>query len=448
SSTQADRAQSSRVPVPLPEDPYEAIRQAYLVGTDTDTPHVGHVEESEGFGTSSTGSTSSNSTTLLSPDHPLTRDTPVLVPSLRRNARMAVRVQHVLSPDYSARIVEAASMSDVAFHKRFRSSYESSPSPSPSLLVRKRYRGTSELILGTHSEGDELGDEEVSLDSDSGSEDTEDEGTVAGDEDLGLDDEGYGLDDKSHGIDEEGHSVERDGLGLEEEDEAIPEAEEDQRYSTFEVDPEDGTVYIDVPTYPLSTPPVQTPLSPDWTPGSLLISPSHSDVPSPVSSPLISLTVPSPVATPTATILVDEDQFIEVGAQLELYGSILQDHTQRLDVMPPTLFAEIDRDVRELYTRSGAVRDEIFSQRYRLRSLEQEQERAVMTFGALWRPVLALETWAGHVDTRMANMSRAGYDDHRLVHDLLVQQTSLQHELQEMRGRVTALEQERDRGEQ
>ncbi|GKB03135.1 hypothetical protein Tco_0831224 [Tanacetum coccineum] len=35
SSTQADGAQSSRVPVPLLEDPYEAIRQAYLDGTDT-----------------------------------------------------------------------------------------------------------------------------------------------------------------------------------------------------------------------------------------------------------------------------------------------------------------------------------------------------------------------------------------------------------------------------
>ncbi|GKF25167.1 hypothetical protein Tco_0081061, partial [Tanacetum coccineum] len=171
------------------------------------------------------------------------------------------------------------------------------------------------------------------------------------------------------------------------------------------------SVYIDVPTYPPSAPPVQKPPSPDWTPGSLPISPSHFDVPSPVSSPLISLTVPLPVATPTATIPVDEDQFIEVGAQLELYRSILQNHTQRLDAMPPTLFAEIDRDVGELYTRSGAVRDEIFSQRYRLRSLEQEQERVVMTFGALWRPMLALETWAGH------------------------------HELQEMRGRVTALEQ-------
>ncbi|GKB12966.1 hypothetical protein Tco_0846889 [Tanacetum coccineum] len=143
---------------------------------------------------------------------------------------------------------------------------------------------------------------------------------------------------------------------------------------------------------------------------------------------MISLIVPSPialpVATPTATISVDEDQFIKIEAQLELYGGILQDQTQRLDVMPPTLFADIDRDVRELYTRSGAVRDEIFSQRYRLRSLKHEQERTVMTFGTLWRPVLALEAWAG------------------------LQQDDLQRELQETRDRVTALERERDHREQ
>nr|GEX41145.1 hypothetical protein [Tanacetum cinerariifolium] len=56
-----------------------------------------------------------------------------------------------------------------------------------------------------------------------------------------------------------------------------------------------------------------------------------------------------------------------------------------------TLFVYIDRDVRELYTRSGAVRDEIFSQRYKFRSLEREQERVAVTFRALWRLVLASE---------------------------------------------------------
>ncbi|GKD57427.1 hypothetical protein Tco_1290814 [Tanacetum coccineum] len=112
--------------------------------------------------------------------------------------------------------------------------------------------------------------------------------------------------------------------------------------------------------------------------------------------------------------------------------------------MPPTLFVGIDRDVRELYTRLGVVRDEIFSQRYMFRSLELEQERTNVAFGALWRPVLALEAWAGHVDTRMADLSRARYDDHRLIHDMLVQLPALQRELWEMRGRVTTLEQERD----
>ncbi|GJV60929.1 hypothetical protein Tco_1467029 [Tanacetum coccineum] len=99
---------------------------------------------------------------------------------------------------------------------------------------------------------------------------------------------------------------------------------------------------------------------------------------------MVSLTIPSPiaslVATPTATIPVDKDQFIEIGAHLELFKEVL----------------------------------------------------------------LALEAWAGHVDTRMADLSWAGYNDHRLVHDMLVQQAALQHELQEIRGRVTALEQERD----
>ncbi|GKG53050.1 hypothetical protein Tco_0552318, partial [Tanacetum coccineum] len=44
----------------------------------------------------------------------------------------------------------------------------------------------------------------------------------------------------------------------------------------------------------------------------------------------------------------------------------------------------------------------------------------------------------------MADMSWMGYDVHRLVHDLLVQQATLQRELQEMRGHVIALEWERD----
>nr|GEY88785.1 hypothetical protein [Tanacetum cinerariifolium] len=275
-------------------------------------------------------------------------------------------------------------MSDSAFRKRFSSSYDSSPLLT--LPVWKRYRGTSKLILGTDSEEDEEVDESSNVDSKS--EDVEykgpttddedpaakDEGLAAGVKGLSLDgksygvnDEIHGLDDESYGIDGEGRSIESDGLGLEEEEEAVPEGqrlaipvvgttvseplgliywalrgreltlEEDHVYSTFEVGQGSGST--SEPERSERTPP-----SPEWTFVLLPISRSLSVVPLPVSSPMIPLTVPSPIATSIATILVDEDQFIEVGAQLNLYRGILQDHTLRLDAMLPTLFAEIDKD--------------------------------------------------------------------------------------------------------
>nr|GEW18634.1 hypothetical protein [Tanacetum cinerariifolium] len=161
----ADGAQSSRVPVPLLKDPYEAIRQPYLVGADTESepfegesetpesPHTValptcHVEESEGFGTFGARSTLSDSTAPLSPDHPLSHTTPVLVPSLHRTVRMAMRVPPAMSPGLSVSIAEVADMSELAFRKRFRSSYDSSPSST--LLVRKRYRGhgLADIVYG------------------------------------------------------------------------------------------------------------------------------------------------------------------------------------------------------------------------------------------------------------------------------------------------------------
>ncbi|GJZ63762.1 hypothetical protein Tco_0620183 [Tanacetum coccineum] len=317
---------------------------------------------------------SSDSTAPLSPDHPLTHTsltpTPTYASFHRRTAHMTMHAKPVMSLSHSARVTEAMALSDLGFCKMYRSSYETpSSSSSPALLVRKRYRGKSELILDTDSEEDEIGEEDTD------------------------EDKGHGLDDKGHGLDDEGRSVESNRLGLgygalRRRELAV---EEDQHI----VRPEDGITYIDVPAYPPPAPPVQTPPSPKWSSA-------------------------SPVAVSTATIPVDEDQLIKIGAQLELYEGILHDHTYCLDEMPPTLFADIDRDVRELYTISGVVRYEIFSQRYRFRSLELEQERTVVMFGALWRPVLALDAWAGHVDTRMADMSRAGYDDHRLIHDMLV----------------------------
>nr|GEW17945.1 hypothetical protein [Tanacetum cinerariifolium] len=157
-STQADEAQSSRVPVPLSKDPNKAIR------------------ESKGFGMPDARSTSLDSTVPLLPDYSLTHTTLVLVPFLRRNA---------------------------LFRKRFKSSYDSLPSPT--FLAQKRYRGTFELIFDTDSEGDELGEEEdeeeeKSSDLNSKSKDAEDEGTTVEDEDPAVGDEGLAVGDKGPSI--------------------------------------------------------------------------------------------------------------------------------------------------------------------------------------------------------------------------------------------------------
>nr|GEY37747.1 hypothetical protein [Tanacetum cinerariifolium] len=164
----ADRSQSSRVPVPLPEDAYEAIKQAYLIGTDTESePFKGEAETSE------------------SPHpHVMLRSLRVLARLV--TARMAVRVPPTMSPSLSAGIAEVAAMSDSTFGKRFRSFYDNSPSPT--LPIRKRYRGTSELILDTNSENDEEVEESLGFDSES--EDAEDEGPIAEDEDPAARDEG------------------------------------------------------------------------------------------------------------------------------------------------------------------------------------------------------------------------------------------------------------------
>ncbi|GKB90005.1 hypothetical protein Tco_0962277 [Tanacetum coccineum] len=322
---------------------------------------------------SSYSSALSDSTTPLSPDHPLTHILPTPTPTR------------------------------TSFH--YRTARMTSPSSSLSLVlpVRKRYRGTSELILDTDSEGDELGDEDIKEDDKDESLDADDEEERSDDEGHGSDDEGRGLGDEDHRLDDEGGGLEWEGLGLEEEaapeghQHAVPvmdtavneplslgygaarrralESIEEITPSTYEVgqssksiseqqgadrvsafrqpilttwvDLKDDRVYTDIPIYP-PVAPVQTPLSPEWSSGSLPVSPSSYVVLSPISSL---------VAPLTATIL---------------------DHTQRLDALPPTLVVDIDR------------------------------------------PMLALKAWARHVDTQLADTSRDRYDDHRLNHDMLV----------------------------
>ncbi|GKF91702.1 hypothetical protein Tco_0275403 [Tanacetum coccineum] len=117
SSTQADRAQSSRVPVPFSEDPYKAIRQAYLDGTDT---------ESEPF------------------EDPTDTEAP-------KTAHIAVRVSPAMSSGLSASMAEVEAMSESAF------------------------------LEDSEEDDDDEEDEEIdeSLDSDKVSEDAEDEGPTA-----------------------------------------------------------------------------------------------------------------------------------------------------------------------------------------------------------------------------------------------------------------------------
>ncbi|GJW92542.1 hypothetical protein Tco_0170095 [Tanacetum coccineum] len=105
---------------------------------------------------------------------------------------------------------------------------------------------------------------------------------------------GHGRDYESHGIDDEGYSIESDRLSLEEEEEAVT------RSASSVSSVRDGLL--------------------------LPISPSHSNVPSLISSPMISLTVPSPVATPAA---VEAERFLIEGWELNfsMQGGIDRDHT-------------------------------------------------------------------------------------------------------------------------
>nr|GEV43206.1 hypothetical protein [Tanacetum cinerariifolium] len=79
----------------------------------------------------------SDSTSSVSPDHPLhTQTSPIPIQPrasyYRNTARMVVRTQPNLSPGISARVIEAMTLSPSSF--------------------RKRYRGTSEPIVDTETE--------------------------------------------------------------------------------------------------------------------------------------------------------------------------------------------------------------------------------------------------------------------------------------------------------
>nr|GEZ67580.1 hypothetical protein [Tanacetum cinerariifolium] len=404
-----NEAQSSRVPVPLSDDPYRAVRQSHLADTDTESgplkdlretkiPHpllvvpssvpssddlymtVGQdhtpitidiesepkeapleIEEFQPLVskapliddefevsepsdiriTSSHSLASSNFTAPLSPDHPLTQTSPTHTPNRasfhRRIVRMAVRTQPTLSPGMSARIPKAAALSPYSFRKRYRSSYETpSPLSSLTLPIRKRYQGTSELIEDTKGESSEPNSERDGSEDETSDSEEEEEAAPEGqhqavlvedtamDEPLGL---GYGALRRRELVVGRGEMPNTFEVG--QSFRSVPEHEEVER------------------VYALRQPNLVT-----WLSGSLSVSSSSPAVPTPIVSP---------VTTSATIIAVDKDEFLEVGVQLELHGSILHDHTQWLDALPPTLFEGYVRDLRELYTRSRAIRDDILS---------------------------------------------------------------------------------------
>nr|GFB07505.1 hypothetical protein [Tanacetum cinerariifolium] len=228
--TQANGAQISRLLVLLPDDPYVSVRQAQLVDTEI----------------------SSDSTASLSPGHPLTHVLPTPTPTRVlvhcKTARMAMHTQPTLSSGMSARIAKAAALSLSSFRKRYRSSYETpSPSSSLTLPMRKRYRGTSKLILDIDTKGDELGERILR---------------------RMRDDEGQGFKDEGPGMEEE------EKVAPEGQQQAVPVANTaasellglgygGKGLGVVPLNPEDGRIYSDIPTYIPLAAPVQTPLSPE-----------------------------------------------------------------------------------------------------------------------------------------------------------------------------------------
>ncbi|GKC98971.1 hypothetical protein Tco_1169246 [Tanacetum coccineum] len=360
------------------EDSQPLVHRAPLIDEEFEA-----YEPSDTRITTSYSSASVDSTTPLSPDHPLTQASPTPIPTRvsfhRRTTRMA----------------------------RYRFSYGTSSSSSPlALPIRKRYRGTLKLVediedessnsdtkreghssedegLGLKYEGPGTKEEEEEEAAPEGQEQAVPVVDTATNEPLGL---GYGALRHCELALREGSAPSTFEVG--QSSRSVPEHKGAERISVFRqptlvtwVDPGDGRVYTDILTYVPPVAPVQTPPSLKWSSSSLRVSPSPLVVPSPIASL---------VPTPVATISIDEDQFLEVRAKLEIYRSILHDHTQHLDALPPTLF----------------------------KSLEREQERATVTYSAIWRLVLALKACAGQTDAQRAALWHAIYDIQRENHDL------------------------------
>ncbi|GJU13642.1 hypothetical protein Tco_1136038 [Tanacetum coccineum] len=314
----ANGAQSSQVPVPLLDDPYEAIRQAYLVGMDTEPePFEDHVKTE----------TLESPRTIAPPTSLPNSTPPTLVPILYRTARMVVRVPPAMSPGLSTSIAEVVAMSDSAFLE------------------------DDEEEEDEEEEDDKEEDEEIeeSLDSDSASEDTKDEGPTIDDEDPAAGDEGLAVGDEGPGMGVE-------SLGLEG-DEAVPEGQQRAASVVETVVGEPlGLGYETLRRWEIA-------LGEGQMPSVFEVGQSSGFIPEFERPERVSA-----LRQPTLTTWIDPK---DVGSP----EGLIRDHTVRLGELSLALFE---------------------------RSLEHEQERVAKTFRAIWRPVLALESWAVQTDAQRA----------------------------------------------
>nr|GEW93724.1 hypothetical protein [Tanacetum cinerariifolium] len=176
-------------------------------------------------------------------------------------------------------------------------------------------RGTSELIEDTEDE---------SLDSDTKREGSEDKGPGLEDKDAAPMGQQQAVSIVDTAMDEPL------GLGYEELRRRELALGEGSVPSTFKIGQSISTFYQDIEIDPQSCVPVQTSTSLLWS----------------------------------------------LGAQLELHGSILHDHTQRLDALPPTLFEGYDRDLKScIPVQNNTMQRELQELRDRVTTLDRDGSR-------------------------------------------------------------------------
>ncbi|GKB36288.1 hypothetical protein Tco_0881230 [Tanacetum coccineum] len=378
-----------RVPTLLPDDPYVAVRQAHLVDTDTDSGPVEDLREKEVpqpllVVPSPVPSLDDLHLTVGQAHTPATVDTesePEEAPSKTEKFEASKPSDTRITSSHSS-----ASSDSTAPLSLDHPLTQTSPTPTPTRVLF--HHRTAHMARGTAEEGSGMEEEgEAILEGQQQAVPAAD--TTVG-EPLGLGYEALRCRELAMGEDQVPTTFEvcqSSKFVLGQQGAKRVSASRQPTLTTW-VDPTDGRVYTDIPAYVPPVAPVPPPPYPEWSSGSLPVSPSSPVVPSPIASL---------VATLASTISVDEDYFLEVGAQLELHGSILHDHSQRLDALPPTLFEGYDRYLRELYTRSG---------------------EAGISFRGM----------AGQTDAQMAALWHAIYDTQRDNHDLRRQITEERHE--------------------